>query len=78
MQNYRKKGVQPMEPWTPDTSLFGVSITEPDRDAGSPQEGDMIAHSPANPADRWLVAKAYFEQNYEESIVKFGEKGEQS
>ena len=45
--------------------LDGVSISQVDRDAGSPREGDMIARTPANHADRWLVAAAYFEDNFE-------------
>ena len=45
--------------------LDGVSISQVDRDAGSPREGDMIARNPANHADRWLVAAAYFEDNFE-------------
>jgi len=43
-----------------------VSISKPDKDAGSPKEGDMIARNPANHDDQWLVAKAYFEANFEE------------
>lgn len=64
MQEYRKKGVTPMEPWTPEVDMEGVSVAEEDKVAGSPREGDMIATNPDNPADRWLVAKAYFEKNY--------------
>ncbi|MEX0595305.1 MAG: hypothetical protein WD512_02315 [Candidatus Paceibacterota bacterium] len=30
------------------------------------KEGDMIARNPENHNDLWLVAKDYFEQNFEE------------
>ncbi len=43
-----------------------VSISEADIMNGSPQIGDMIARNPDNHADQWLVAKDYFEKNFEE------------
>ena len=42
-----------------------VSISAADREAGSPKEGDMIARNPVNHDDQWLIAKAYFEANFE-------------
>lgn len=65
MKNYRKKQLQPMEPWAPDTDMTGVSVSEADRKAGSPQDGDMIAVNPQNGEDRWLVAADFFAANYE-------------
>ena len=62
---YRKKNSQFMQPWTPDLDMSGVSVSEADVAAGSPKEGDMIAYNADNPDDRWLVAKAFFEANYE-------------
>lgn len=56
-----------MEPWTPETDMEGVSVSDADRDNGSPQEGDMIAVNPSDPTDRWLVAAAFFVANYEEA-----------
>jgi hypothetical protein len=41
-----------------------VSISQVDKDNGSPKEGDMIARNPENHLDQWLVAKDFFEQNY--------------
>ena len=63
MKAYRKKGTTPMEPWTPTFNMFGVSVSEGD----TPGEGGMIARDPKNPSDRWYVAKAYFEEHYEEA-----------
>jgi len=66
MKNYIKKQVQPMEPWTPETNMEFVSISQADMNNASPKEGDMIAYG-ADPRDRWLVAKDYFEANYIEA-----------
>ncbi len=59
--NYRKKGVQPMRPYTPGENLVGISVSKED----TPEEGGMIAHNPKNPDDQWYVAKQFFEDNYE-------------
>ena len=42
-----------------------ISVSQADRDAGSPKVGDMIARNPKNHEDQWLVAKQYFEDNFE-------------
>lgn len=42
-----------------------VSISQEDLKAGSPKPGDMVARNPKNHNDVWLVAKAYFEDNFE-------------
>jgi hypothetical protein len=44
---------------------FKVSISDADRQNGSPKIGDMIARNPKNHADQWLVSKQYFEDNFE-------------
>lgn len=41
-----------------------VSISDEDIKAGSPKLGDMIARNPKNHADQWLVAAAYFAENF--------------
>ena len=60
-QNYRKKTIQPMRPYKPGEDLTGVSVSPED----NPKQGDMIAVNPKNPNDAWLVAKEFFEANYE-------------
>lgn len=45
---------------------FRVSISDVDKANGSPKIGDMIARNPKNHLDQWLVAKEYFEDNFEE------------
>lgn len=42
-----------------------VSISDADRENGSPKIGDMIARNPKNHEDQWLVAEEYFKQNFE-------------
>ena len=66
MKCYKKKQVQPMEPWSPKISMEGVSVSEPDKLNGSPKLGDMIAVNPSDINDKWLVAKKFFDDNYEE------------
>lgn len=62
---YRKKQLQEMTPWTPDTDMTGVSVSNADRLNGSPKMLDMIATNPQNPNDKWLVAHKFFIENYE-------------
>ena len=64
-RRYRRTQIAEMDDWYPGFDMSGVSISEPDRLAGSPKAGDKIARNPANHDDRWLVAKAYAEVNFE-------------
>ena len=41
-----------------------ISISESDKENGSPKEGDMIARNPANHDDQWLIAKDFFVVNF--------------
>lgn len=54
-----------MEPWSPDINMKGVSVSDADRQGGSPTFGDMIAVNKNNCNDRWLVAHKFFIDNYE-------------
>ena len=65
-KQYKRKGLSEMTPYTKDLDMEGVSISEADLSNGSPKEGDMIARNPKDHSDKWLVAKAYFEDNLEE------------
>ncbi len=62
---YRRTAIAEMSDWTPHVDMVGVSVSDQDRAAGSPKQGDKIARNPANHADRWLVAAAYFAANFE-------------
>jgi len=65
-KQYLKKQIAEMRTYEPGETLSErVSISAADKDAGSPKEGDMIARNPNNHDDQWLVAKDFFEANYE-------------
>lgn len=64
-KQYRRSQIAEMADWEPGFDMAGVSVSEADREAGSPQAGDKIARNPKNHADRWLVAAAYFADNFE-------------
>jgi hypothetical protein len=50
----------------PASFQFNVSISDVDAKNGSPKIGDMIARNPKNHLDQWLVAKKYFQDNFEQ------------
>jgi len=62
---YKRKGLSEMRPYTSGEDISNVSVSEPDLQNGSPKQGDMIARNPKNHADQWLVAQKYFEDNLE-------------
>jgi hypothetical protein len=66
-KQYRRKSISEMRPYIDGEILDGkVSISQADKDNGSPMIGDMIARNPKNHDDQWLVAKQYFDDNLEE------------
>lgn len=64
-KQYRRKQIAELRPFVPGEVLERVSISVPDREAGSPKAGDMIARNPKNHDDQWLVAAQYFADNFE-------------
>lgn len=64
-QQYRRSQIAELRPYVPGEDMDGISISQPDKDAGSPKPGDMIARNPKNHADKWLVAAQYFSDNFE-------------
>ena len=71
-KKYRRTQIAEMRPVTTEEIEHGlkgdsivISVSQVDLDNGSPKEGDMIARNPDNHADQWLVAKEYFEKNFE-------------
>lgn len=62
---FRRTQIAEMTPWDPMTNMIRVSVSHPDRAAGSPKTGDMIARNPKNHDDQWLVAAQYFADNFE-------------
>lgn len=64
-QQYRRKQIAELRPWQDGDDMSQISVSAPDREAGSPKDGDMIARNPKNHADKWLVAAQYFADNFE-------------
>ena len=64
-KQYRRKQIAELREWQPGDDMGEVSISAPDKKNGSPKLGDMIARNPKNHADKWLVAAAYFADNFE-------------
>lgn len=65
MAYYRKTALHRLVPWTEDMPMGYVSVSEADKENGSPKHGDMIAFNPNDSKDMWLVAQAFVEDNYE-------------
>jgi hypothetical protein len=64
-KKYRRTNIAEMRPYVKGEHLQRVSISEADLENGSPKEGDMIARNSKDHNDLWLVAKKYFEENFE-------------
>ena len=64
-KQYRRSQIAEMADWEPGFNMTGVSVSDADRQAGSPKVGDKIARNPKNHDDRWLVAAAYAADNFE-------------
>jgi hypothetical protein len=64
-KQYRRTQIAEMALWHPGFDMSRVSVSAPDKEAGSPKAGDMIARNPKNHADQWLVAAQYFADNFE-------------
>ena len=62
---YRRKQIAELRHYEPGESMERVSISAADKEAGSPQPGDMIARNPKNHDDQWLVAAKYYIENFE-------------
>ena len=73
-KKYKRTNIAEMHKYNPNNMypqgfIEKVSISQVDKENGSPKEGDMIARNPENYEDLWLVAKDYFEQNFEEYVT---------
>jgi len=64
-KQYRRKQIGELRPYIPGEDVFHVSISAEDEKRGAPKDGDMIARNPKNHKDQWLVAAAYFADNFE-------------
>ena len=64
-RQYRRKQIAELREWQPGDDMTRVSVSASDLEGGSPKVGDMIARNPKNHDDQWLVAAAYFADNFE-------------
>jgi hypothetical protein len=65
-KKYLRKQIAELRPYEEGEALSEkVSISQADKDNGSPKIGDMIARNPKKHDDQWLVSKEYFEENFE-------------
>ena len=64
-KQYRRSQIAELRPWQPGDDMARVSVSMADQENGSPKLGDMIARNPKNHQDQWLVAAAYFADNFE-------------
>ena len=62
---YIRRQLAELRPYEEGEDLAGVAISPADAADGSPKPGDMIARNPKNKDDQWLVAAAYFADNFE-------------
>ena len=61
-KQYKRKGLSEMRPYVLGEDLTNISVADvddPQNDMG------MIARNPKNHADKWYVARKYFEDNLE-------------
>lgn len=66
-KQFRRKAIAEMRPYIEGEILDSkISISEADKNNGSPKIGDMIARNPKNHDDQWLIAHDYFIDNFEE------------
>jgi hypothetical protein len=64
-RKYKRSNIAEMREYLEGEELPSkVSISQADKDAGSPKVGDMIARNPNNHEDMWLVAEKYFKDNF--------------
>lgn len=69
-KQYRRKAIAELREVTDHEVMYKslspkISLSPVDKENGSPRYGDMIARNPENNEDQWLVAKDYFELNFE-------------
>jgi len=67
-KKYKRTNEAEMRPYDEGETLDSkVSVSAADKKNGSPKVGDMIARNIEDHDDQWLVAKDYFDENFEEA-----------
>lgn len=65
-KKYTRKGITLATSWTPEIDMTRISVSQADKENGSPKVGDMVARNPKDAGDMWLINAKYFEENLEE------------
>ena len=64
-KQYQRSTMGEMRPYEPGEDLSKITVNDDDKQRyGCPKEGDMVARSPQDRDNQWLVAKEYFEANF--------------
>lgn len=69
-KKYKRKAIAELTPWRKEFDMTRISVSKEDAENGSPKEGDMVARNPQNHNDSWLVAKKYFEDNFDPTPIE--------
>ncbi len=64
-KQYRRVGLSELTEYSDNFDMSRVSVSDADKENGSPKIGDMIARNPTDHTDMWLVAEKYFKDNLE-------------
>ena len=64
-KQYRRSQIAELRPYVEGEDIAGISLTDVDRQNGSPKVGDMIARNPKDHADQWVITAKYFADNFE-------------
>lgn len=67
-KKYIRTGVILCTPWTDKIDMTRVSVSQADKEKGSPKDGDMISKNPDDYGDLWLIEKEYFLKNFTEVL----------
>lgn len=62
---FRRKEIAELRVYEAGEDMTDISVSAVDAANGSPKPGDRIARNPKNHKDQWLVAAAYFADNFE-------------
>ena len=63
-KKYMRTDLTELAAWHEGFDMTGVSVSQADRENGSPKLGDKIARNPNNHKDKWLIAAQYFKTKF--------------
>ncbi len=69
-KRYKRTSIAELREYIVGENLENISISDVDKQSGSPKIGDMIARNPLNHDDMWLVSEKYFKDNFNNNRKK--------